>query len=190
MDNGQKIVGVIDIIFSSVTRNVTIRGGDGRVYLAAEHVANALRAATYCEMRTVVGAGALLETVANPGQGVQGPAEVVVGFVKAQAAGDVDENGLDAVNDVDRAIAESAMVGPDKICAVRNVWRPKLERYGVAVEVYDDELYAYPLDSRGAISPVGTLVARPSPEFLADVNAALGIALTLADFPAAVVEGR
>lgn len=184
--DSNKIVGVLDIIFDATTREVSIRCGDGNVYLASANVERALRAATFCEMREVVGAGAMLEWVENPWRGSTGPGYVVVGFVKKAAAG-IDDDG-EPMSDVDRAIAASAAGASDDTPA--EVTRPKLDRYGVAVEIRETELYAYPVDRRGAISPVGTLVTRPSPEFLADVNAALGTSLSLDDFPAAVVKVR
>jgi hypothetical protein len=81
--------------------------------------------------------------------------------------------------------------------------RVVLERYGVAVSmdkwieengVTVPELYVYPITKSGAISPIGTRVTRPSPEFLSDVNALMMTGgqtqLTLDHFPGAIVPDR
>lgn len=165
-----KAVRVADIIFDR-TDSFVVSASAGHEVIACDPTVTALlRQYSARELATeILGAIAEVDPARNH----------VVRFITTprEMAGTAPEGG-------------EAFAAPQDEPAPKQDQRVKVDRYGVAVAIYNGVLHAHPVDHRGAISPTSYGVTKPSPEFLADVNAALGTSLTLSDFPESVVRGR
>lgn len=155
----------INISFDRQTGEAYVVDDQGRVFKPHDPLAARL---------VILSARELAELI-----GCQFKAEgrMCVGFVPRElelATGSDDSTDLAAID------GESSGAAP-----VKEDRRVRLERYGlgVSIEAYGAHrrLVAYVCDKRGAMAREGVIVTKPSPEFLAAVNEALGTSLAIDD---------